>query len=230
MRASDIYFVNYGSCEIVAGRCAHYFPPHFHHSDCLISLTSGRLDIVLANRKMSLNPGEKAFIPRLTSHALCPVDGESYSYITMCFSKDLCLGQKTDEPPLEAELTPSDDRHKFSGRGYQHKAAEFIAKHQDFFDLKAVCDHCHVSKFHLIRQFRRCFGLTPHQYFDNLRIGKIRQGLLSGEHLSDLAYCLGFADQSHMCRTFKKYMAVTPLQFKKSYLFHPKAGEKTANM
>ena len=212
MRPGDIYFEDYGSFEIVRGCGVHHFPSHIHRSDCLISLTSGQADMVIGEQETRLSAGKSVLIPRLAAHSLWPVDGTPYGYITLCFNSG-------------ADFEGASGSHGFQGR-----ALKFIADCQDSFDLAALCDHCHVSKFHLIRQFKRWFGLTPHQYYDNLRIRKIRQGLLSGSPLPDLAYALGFFDQSHMCRTFKKYMAVTPRQYKRSYFLHTRAGEKTASI
>lgn len=48
------------------------------------------------------------------------------------------------------------------------------------------------------------------RYQLNLRINQARIGLRSGEEMADMAYRLGFADQSHFQRVFKAYAGVTP--------------------
>ena len=159
-----------------------------------------------------LTPGQGVFIQRFILHTLSPVKSEPYTYLT------LCLKSKADR-----------DEH-IDDFDYLRKAVSFIGSMKGLFQLDLLCGHCHVSKFHLIRQFKKRFNLTPYQYYNNLRIGKIRQGLLSKHPLPDLAYALGFSDQSHMCNTFKKFMAVTPLQYKNSYRLYNNAGEKVANM
>lgn len=67
-----------------------------------------------------------------------------------------------------------------------------------------------MSRYQLIRAFRAATGMTPHTYQLNLRINQARAGLRSGEAMADMAYRLGFADQSHFQRVFKAYTGVTP--------------------
>jgi len=67
-----------------------------------------------------------------------------------------------------------------------------------------------MSRYQLIRAFRALTGMTPHAYQLNLRINQARAWLLSGEEMADIAYRLGFADQSHFQRVFKAYAGVTP--------------------
>ena len=67
-----------------------------------------------------------------------------------------------------------------------------------------------MSRFHLVRGFTRQFGLPPHAYQIHLRI-KRACTLLRLRHLpSEAGVAVGFADQSHFARHFKKVMGVTP--------------------
>lgn len=67
-----------------------------------------------------------------------------------------------------------------------------------------------LSRYQLIRAFRAATGMTPHAYQLNLRINKARHWLHSGCDITDIAYRLGFADQSHFQRVFKAHTGVTP--------------------
>jgi AraC-like DNA-binding protein len=67
-----------------------------------------------------------------------------------------------------------------------------------------------MSRYHLVRGFTRQFGLPPHAYQIHLRI-KRACTLLRLRHLpSQVGVAVGFADQSHFARHFKKVMGVTP--------------------
>ena len=67
-----------------------------------------------------------------------------------------------------------------------------------------------MSRYHLVRRFTRQFGLPPHAYQIHLRI-KRACTLLRRRHLpSQVGVTVGFADQSHFARHFKKVMGVTP--------------------
>ncbi len=73
-----------------------------------------------------------------------------------------------------------------------------------------------ISRVQLIRLFRRCLHISPYQYCLNRRIQKAKILLKGGTPLDAIAYELGFADQAHFQRTFKRYAAVTPLQYQKN--------------
>lgn len=65
----------------------------------------------------------------------------------------------------------------------------------------------------LIRSFKKCTGISPKAFLNNSRIEKAKQLLKSGLSISEVAYMLGFADQSHFQKTFTHYTASTPRQY-----------------
>lgn len=70
-----------------------------------------------------------------------------------------------------------------------------------------------LSRYHLIRSFKQAYGQSPHAFQLNQRINQAKTLLQQGHSLTDTAAQLGFADQSHFQRNFKKRMAVTPKQY-----------------
>jgi AraC-like DNA-binding protein len=75
-----------------------------------------------------------------------------------------------------------------------------------------------VSRFHLIRVFQRRYGLTPFAYQRNRRIERARAILRTGKSIADAAAAAGFADQSHLGRSFRAVMGSTPGEYRESYL------------
>ncbi|KXG80371.1 AraC family transcriptional regulator [Pseudomonas mosselii] len=67
-----------------------------------------------------------------------------------------------------------------------------------------------MGRYQLIRAFSLATGMTPHAYLLNARVNKARQLLRQGQPLAEVAYGLGFADQSHFQRVFKAHAGVTP--------------------
>lgn len=67
-----------------------------------------------------------------------------------------------------------------------------------------------LSRFQLIRMFRRATGLTPHAYLIQRRVDDARQRILAGTGLAEAAAIAGFADQSHMTRAFSARYGFTP--------------------
>jgi AraC-like DNA-binding protein len=74
-------------------------------------------------------------------------------------------------------------------------------------DLSAVAS---LSRFELIRRFRADTGMTPHAFQVNLRIARARALLAAGVTPAAVAADCGFADQSHLTRTFKRAVGVSP--------------------
>ncbi len=75
-----------------------------------------------------------------------------------------------------------------------------------------------LSRFHLIRVFHRRYGMTPFAYQRNRRIEKARAVLRTGRSIADAAAAAGFADRSHLGRSFRAVMGSTPGQYRQSYL------------
>jgi AraC-like DNA-binding protein len=75
-----------------------------------------------------------------------------------------------------------------------------------------------ISRFHLIRVFQRRYGLTPFAYQRSRRIEKARAVLRTGKSIADAAAAAGFADQSHLGRSFRSVMGSTPGEYRESYL------------
>lgn len=73
-----------------------------------------------------------------------------------------------------------------------------------------------IHRVQLLRLFRRQLHISPHQYYLNRRIQQAKILLKQGTPLDETAYELGFADQAHFQRTFKRYTAVTPRQYQKN--------------
>ncbi|MBK5006135.1 AraC family transcriptional regulator [Pseudomonas sp. S32] len=76
--------------------------------------------------------------------------------------------------------------------------------------LEALAAAVNLSPFHFARVFRQATGLPPHAWLNQRRLSRAREMLRRGLAASDVAFTLGFADQSHLNRQFKQAYGVTP--------------------
>lgn len=71
-----------------------------------------------------------------------------------------------------------------------------------------------LSKSHLVRTFKHCYGTSPHQYQVHCRVRLARRLLMQSKTLAAVALECGFADQSHFTRLFKRIVGVTPGEYR----------------
>jgi AraC family transcriptional regulator len=98
------------------------------------------------------------------------------------------------------------------------QAVDFI--HDNYardLSLSDIAAAAHLSPFHLSRIFKKATGATPHQYLLQVRVNSARSLLTAGagdRSLAEVAAAVGFADQSHLTRHFKRMLGVTPKQLR----------------
>jgi len=74
-----------------------------------------------------------------------------------------------------------------------------------------------LSKYYLLRCFTKQKGISPYSYLETIRISKAKKLLEQGMMPVDAALQTGFTDQSHFSNFFKKYIGLTPKQYKNMY-------------
>ena len=67
-----------------------------------------------------------------------------------------------------------------------------------------------ASPSHLVRCFTDSFGIAPHRYVTARRIDAARRRLLDGEPIALVAAGVGFYDQAHFSRQFKRHVGTSP--------------------
>jgi AraC-like DNA-binding protein len=71
----------------------------------------------------------------------------------------------------------------------------------------------HASPAHLVRCFSRTFRIAPHRYLLARRIDAARRRLLQGEPVAEVAAGVGFHDQAHLTRHFRRHVGTTPASY-----------------
>ena len=70
-----------------------------------------------------------------------------------------------------------------------------------------------LSRYHLVRIFRKAVGIPPHAYLRQVRIRHAKALLALGHPPAEVALATGFTDQSHLTRWFKRLWGFTPGQY-----------------
>jgi len=116
-----------------------------------------------------------------------------------------------------AEHQASESESSNASSGYQKVLAArkyLLENFQRDVTTSELADFCDMSPYHLIRSFRRHFGITPRQFLISHRVSLAKKKIRSGASVAAAAYSTGFADQSHLARCFKKITSYSPRQLK----------------
>jgi len=81
--------------------------------------------------------------------------------------------------------------------------------------LEDLAQACGIDRFRLTRAFKAAFGIAPHAYLIQLRLARARRLLALGQTPAEVAVALGFADQSHLGRWFRRAYRLTPADYRK---------------
>jgi len=77
----------------------------------------------------------------------------------------------------------------------------------------------HLSPSHFAAEFRRQFGLPPHQYLMRLRIEHAQSLLTTTDApLAEVATLCGFADTPHLTKAFRRATGTTPAAYRRDRL------------
>ncbi len=79
-----------------------------------------------------------------------------------------------------------------------------------------LSSRCKLSTFHFIRQFKRTFLMTPHEYILQRRMERAKIMLQIEEYsIGEVARMVGFVDSGHFSKAFKQRCGMSPTQFRK---------------
>jgi AraC-like DNA-binding protein len=80
-----------------------------------------------------------------------------------------------------------------------------------------IADHFNISLNYISEYFKKHTNQTLQQYIMNYRLSLVEIRLTHSDlRLSEIADELGFTDESHLAKTFRKYKGVSPTDFRKN--------------
>jgi AraC-like DNA-binding protein len=73
-----------------------------------------------------------------------------------------------------------------------------------------------LSRYQLLRAFRTTMGIPPYAWLAQHRVTRARRLLDTGLRPAEVASLVGFADQAHLTRWFRRVLGVTPAAYRNS--------------
>src|SRR5262249_35280915 len=113
-------------------------------------------------------------------------------------------------------MAPAPQAHGGLSPAAMRRVREYVDAHLGVsIDLAMLARVAGVSIHHFARGFKQSAGLTPHHFLTQKRIERA-QDLLGNTDLSlsEIALAVGFSDQSHLARHFRRMLGVTPGRFR----------------
>jgi AraC family transcriptional regulator len=107
-----------------------------------------------------------------------------------------------------------------SGKLPQYKLQQIIEYIDAYLDrdlsLQELSNMVQMSPHYFSKLFKQSTGTTPHQYVIRCRIERAKNLMQQGKlSLAEIATQVGFVDQSHLHRYFKRLVGVTPKNYGK---------------
>ncbi len=95
------------------------------------------------------------------------------------------------------------------------QALDYIQAHlNEDISLDAIASAIGISRYYFCTQFKQSMGIAPYEYVLHQRIERAKQLLRGNKRsIADIALEVGFADQTHFTRHFRKLTGVTPAKF-----------------
>ena len=82
--------------------------------------------------------------------------------------------------------------------------------------LAALAGDLGLSRYQLLRAFRTAVGVPPYAWLAQYRVARARGLLDTGLRPAEVASLVGFADQAHLTRWFRRVLGVTPAAYRNS--------------
>ncbi len=118
---------------------------------------------------------------------------------------------------MEIEKLPA-IRHSTRMELYRrlHRARDYMASSFDEpITLARVADVACLSPHHFLREFKRTFRETPHQYLSALRLKRAQELLLESDRsVTEVCFAVGFESPGSFSSLFRRHVGCSPRQFR----------------
>ena len=108
----------------------------------------------------------------------------------------------------------------YQGKAEIIKAKEYIQTHwKEKFSLEQAASASSLSRSHFARLFKLHIGMTPHQYYQRIRINQVQKHLLNDNLSAAQAFAeCGMEYNSHYLKIFRNQTSMAPAAYTQSHL------------
>lgn len=118
------------------------------------------------------------------------------------------LFARYSESPIVASKRPGTERPAVK------MAREYIEAHsEEDVSLGRLAKLVNLSPHYFARAFEGETGTPPHTYLEGVRIKRALKMLDAGSTIISTALSVGYSDQSHLTRRFRRFMGITPGEY-----------------
>lgn len=97
----------------------------------------------------------------------------------------------------------------------EYLMSEFHTEPQNTFVIDKLAKKFSVTTDYLIREFKKSTGMTPAQYYIDMKMKKAKELLLFSNYTNNqIAEFLGYPNYSYFSRLFKKHVGVSPNEYR----------------
>jgi AraC-like DNA-binding protein len=219
-----LLLVEHAAARLHCRRRVHSLPPDLVSIVDVGDVVVLELDGAAPSRALYLRPG---ILAKLTP--LLPAAGEapsaSWRVVHVMAGAGVCqladrITAEDDLPSLISEVAAARERQLrvAAAEGVGHAVVWRVRDQlRDGFSRKDTLAQISVDvgmcRSALVRAFTRELGIPPHAYRTHVRVMRARDLIAAGRPLSDVSIEVGFADQSHMSRHFKRLLGFTPSSY-----------------
>ena len=98
------------------------------------------------------------------------------------------------------------------------EAVKFIEQNiSNNISVEKLANHLSINRCVLSRKFKHIFGMNPRDYILSQKLNRGAKILLNGGSVYGASKSAGYEDEKAFSRAFKKYMEISPSEYRKKY-------------
>lgn len=216
-----------------------HFDEHCHTDDFVFTfIIKGTAEIKQNKLIRSVSAGDVFYIVPYQAHSL--VSDDCVDLLSICIKKSVVFSFSAEyfSDYLNDLLKFISEKIGINTKPFEHQINNTFEKYHSRNDViddifkksrenlianpeieKSIDEYAkgiYVSEYYYIRKIKEASGLTPHKLIIQSRIRKAQSLLYNGMDISQTALIMGFYDQSHFNKYFKKIVGITPVEYLKS--------------